>query len=649
MLSARLSIVLAALLAPTLALAQKDLRWTEPPPMAGEGIDPTAALAPAWTAWGGHARIDFNEDVLSSYGAKVRPIGAARHADGLIRLPVHEQGGLHFKVGGTQFQGFTEGSLQLRGGVRLTAGGRTLTLDHLRMVPRKSDRWELELVDAKGTVWFVNDHVHYQLSPDRTEIEMFNMDLRATPAMAEWLGDPLIEGHRLGAMALSAEVRVDGSVSAAMKSCSVPNWPNTPGAPDGGLWLADVLLTNSSSIDFMRCQNCSGPSGATDGQAVFAPNATLRNSNTDNTAEVPWYAKFSGYRPPYNNDQHPFLIWNLYRIDAEGRLEQIARSGVKHAFLTTNTACNDPTCGSVSGSILGRHCQDIYSSGNNDSNTALGPRSEIVPALGIWGRCGSIYDPDCNHVANNANVGSFDHRMIVRESQIRASANPGASYFMESWYIVRDDINIYNTMGGRDVTPTFGSNWQLANVSGKPFVQGPYLNRWVDPANPGPNAANVELVTNEGRARVAVRATQLQNGNWRYDYAVMNYDYARADMQRVAVTGQPQAEVYRVNRNFGFSAFEVPHPGAGAVTNFSDGDTDAGNNWSATFESGRIRFAGMQSNALNWGTLYSFRIESPFAPTQGSVTLRPLDAGDPASFTVDILVPGVEMFANGFE
>ncbi len=646
---ARLAMFLAALLAPALAAAQKDLRWTEPPPMAGQGIDPNAALAPAWTAWGGHARIDFSSDVLSAYGVKVRPLGAARKADGLLRLPVHAQGGLDFKVGGTQFQGFTEGSLQLRGGIRLTADGRTLALEHLRLLPRKSDNWELELVDAKGTVWFVNDHVHYQLSPDRTQIEMFNMDLRASPALARWLGDPVIEGHTVGAMALSAEVRVDGSVSEAMKSCTAPNWPNTPGAPGGGLWLADVLLTNSSSIDYKRCIDCSGPSGATDGQAVFAPNATLRNSNNDNTAEVPWYAKFSGYRPPYNNDQHPFLIWNLYRIDAEGRLEQIARSGVKHAFLTTNTSCNDPTCGSVSGSILGRHCQDIYSSGNNDSNTALGPRSEIVPALGIWGRCGSIYDPDCNHAANNANVGNFDHRLIVRESQIRPNANPGAGYFMESWYIVRDDINIYNTMGGRDVEPTFGSTWQLANVSGKPFVQGPFLSRWVDPANPGPNAANVELATQEGRARVAVRASQLGNGNWRYDYVVMNYDYARADMERVSVPNQPQAEVYRVNRNFGFAAFEVPHASAGASFDFSDGDVDAGNDWTATHQNGVVRFAGTQGNALNWGTLYSFRIESPFAPTTGSVTLQPLDAGSPATYTVNILVPGSAMFANGFE
>jgi len=37
--------------------------------------------------------------------------------------------------------------------------------------------------------------------------------------------------------------------------------------------------------------------------------------------------------PPHTNDQHPYLVWNFYRL-ADGRLEQIGVSGAKHAFLT---------------------------------------------------------------------------------------------------------------------------------------------------------------------------------------------------------------------------------------------------------------------------------------------------------------------------
>jgi hypothetical protein len=88
--------------------------------------------------------------------------------------------------------------------------------------------------------------------------------------------------------------------------------------------------------------------------------------------------------PPYGNDQHPYLIWNLYRTNSDGRLEQIGRSGVKHAWLTTNGSCLDSTAEHDS-HILGRGCLDTYGTGNNDTSSDLGPRSEIVPATGIWG------------------------------------------------------------------------------------------------------------------------------------------------------------------------------------------------------------------------------------------------------------------------
>ena len=62
---------------------------------------------------------------------------------------------------------------------------------------------------------------------------------------------------------------------------------------------------------------------------VFTPSSELRNnvhsgsahstvtgdpidtSSVLYAADIHWYAKFSGNFPPYNNDQHPYLIWNL--------------------------------------------------------------------------------------------------------------------------------------------------------------------------------------------------------------------------------------------------------------------------------------------------------------------------------------------------
>ena len=32
----------------------------------------------------------------------------------------------------------------------------------------------------------------------------------------------------------------------------------------------------------------------------------------------------------------------------------------------------------------------------------FGARAEILPASGLWGRCGSVFDPDCNGQQNTA-------------------------------------------------------------------------------------------------------------------------------------------------------------------------------------------------------------------------------------------------------
>ena len=48
------------------------------------------------------------------------------------------------------------------------------------------------------------------------------------------------------------------------------------------------------------------------------------------------------------------------------------------------------------------------------------------------------------------------------------------------------------------------------------------------PAAATAGAQNSELATPEGHARIAVKTTALGGGIYRYDYVVMNLDFARA-------------------------------------------------------------------------------------------------------------------------
>ena len=143
----------------------------------------------------------------------------------------------------------------------------------------------------------------------------------------------------------------------------------------------------------------------------MVPDATVGNVGV---TEVPWHEKFSGNFPPYDNDQHPYLVWNMYRL-SNGVMEQIGISPLKHAFLTINNGC---TCSDFH--ILGVGCNDTYGVLNNDSLGDLTLRPEITAYTGIWKRCGSIFDPDCDGLPNNPppRSGPMDRRMAVATADL---------------------------------------------------------------------------------------------------------------------------------------------------------------------------------------------------------------------------------------
>jgi hypothetical protein len=416
----------------------------------------------------------------------------------------------------------------------------------------------------------------------------------------------------------------------------------------GAVYQADLFMT-AFNTQYMRCDGCSGAGG--NGRVVFAPSSTLRNNVNNGSfqavvpgdplgtstalyaADIPWWQKFSGNFPPYNNDQHPYLIWNLYRFNADGSIDQIGRSGVKHAFLTLNTSCIQNPGNSQ---ILGLGCADVYSTGNNDAPNSLGPRSEIIPSTNQWGRCGSVYDVNCDGIQNSSGYGAYDQRMVVRESQFSGPAHAGATFRFESWYLARQDINILNSMASTNATFSRPSTvWVVGGQTGTAgnYRLGPAIDRWVDPANPGPNAASQMLTTPEGSIKVAMRAIDLGGGLWRYHYAVMNMDFARVRTEGA----EPNL---RVTRNVGFDNIGISVGAATTVSDlvFSDGDIDAGNDWPPSLRDGRLFWwSTSRGNLLNWGTMFRFSFTANRPPVPGTVTVH--IASDSARDTLS--VPGM--------
>ncbi len=631
--------------------------------------DGAVVLADVYTIGGGDVRVGFNTTFLQVYGIDVElpqpPAFVAEQRDqGMALFSTPRTDGLQFSAKQGRLDRFVGGLIRVDGRFALNLpGGDRLEYEGFQLRVDRSNPMRLDLVGADGQVWLYVNHLMYELVDDLQRFQLRAADLRATPALAQRVSIPELSDAYVGNLHMLVDVLNPGTGQMGAISGGSPNFHGAPFS-GGGIYEADVLM-QSYSMSFSRCRlstgtgDCDG-NGPDNGEVVFTPSSTLRNSNNPNTADVPWYEKFTGHTNPWgypypNADQHPYLIWNLYRI-VDDQLEQIAASALKHAWLTTNGGCGSP----FGNHVLSPNCTDTYGTGNNDASDDLGPRSELIPATGYWGRCGSIFDVNCDGVSNSVNnQGGYRDRLIVRESQL---STPGAVYYSDSWYVVQDDINIYNTMMHRTMTPTPGSSGWIPGTQGASIL-GAVIDTWVDPATHP--TRNVEIDDPEGHTKIAVKVKTLDacpagsglSGTcYRYDYAVHNFDFARA------VLGDPPNHVspnLRVISNNGFNSFTVPvleaatHLPAG---HFADIDIDAGNNWSASFGPGGLTWTAPAGNELNWGHLYRFSFVSNIAPDvdeTAEVVLGVAGPGTPSQLSAAIMVPAGSdldlIFANGFE
>ena len=607
----------------------------------------TAVSAPAattdkgqhWSAWGGTVGVRWNRDLARDIGLG---LGAASGRHAALSWYEHEVfdlrqvGPLEFDVRNGNVRAFVGGSLQAAGGHVIDTSSGRIDLTDFRLVPRVgSSRPLLDLVGADGKAWFYIDRLMYELIDDRQRLAVRTMDLRITPALAQRLGRPEVADWVIADMELNTQVQ-RRAADPSPQGAYVYRWHGAavPGVP-GAVYEADLFM-QTFSMQYSRCNGCTGAGGS--GGAVFTPSSTLRNNVNNGTldvtvsgdpkgtssalyaADVPWYTKFSGNFAPYNNDQHPYLIWNLYRLNVDGSIEQIGRSGVKHGFLTINDSClEDPG----DSHVLGRGCVDVYSVSNNDSNNSLGPRSEIIPATNQWGRCGSIFDTNCDGIANTSGNTSYSQRLVVNESQFSGTAHAGATYLFESWYLARGDVNILNSMATRRATFSYSGVWSVGGQD--QYKLGPAIDRWVDPDSPGAGASSVKLSSAEGNIKVATRVTNLGGGTWRYDYAVMNLDFARA------VTSGAEPNL-RVISNLGLKSFTVP-VGTATVTDlkFGDGDLDAGNQWTGSVSGRNVVWTAPTGNPLNWGTLFRFSFVANQGPGKNTFALGVASPGIPST------------------
>lgn len=536
--------------------------------------------------------------------------------------------------------------------------GRELRIGALHLRALDALRWAL--VDAHQHVWLVLGAGHPRMSQDQRQLNLSGAELRIGAALSKWLGAPVLQDQPLatviGRFPLADSRKVP--IADSPVGCPIPaRWPGTlidPNNPSLGHYRADVRLIQVTPLRFLRCRQlaqpdlqCDGPGGV-EGEVALAPDAVLQNSGETDAADVPWYPKFLGTLPPYGNDQHPYLVWNLYREDPDGYLLQIGRSGLKHAFVTINNGCTlgcPPPPPANANQVLYPNCSDVYSAGTNDTVQFIGPRSELIPAQGLWARCGSVFDPDCDGVENTPSTQPYQLRLVTRESDIDPAMHPASRYFEDAWYVVRDDINIDNGMAWREVQASFVIDvWNFQFVDTE-LQNGPMVARWTYAPMVAGERSLSRLRTVEGEFGLGARVEQIGPALWRYRYVLANLDYARTLTSGTPPNLQMQAE-------HGLNALAVPLVGFAAASNlgFRDGDPSAGNDWNAQLTPSQLRWSAPDGTAeLRWSNLISVGFDSTTPPGYGQASVELAGSPGAANASLRTLVPGGEMLADGFE
>ncbi len=320
-----------------------------------------------------------------------------------------------------------------------------------------------------------------------------------------------------------------------------------------------------------------------------------------------------------DSNQHPVIAQNLYRL-ADGRIEQIGMSWVKHGFC----AVNETLCGScrwTDCNTLGVGCSDPYVTALNGNQNGLGPRSQINAATGVF-----PYPFTAPPVES-----TLSRRIRVANADLDPELNPGALYFAEAHYVAADDHaagNGSNNASHRRINVgAISLNGFLLGVAGTTAAQLPAIHAWhlhglgVNTPDPDVHIVDVD-VPDDGRFIVGHKVRDLGDGTWDYEFAVHNL-FSDRSAGRFTVPLPDGVAVLSVGQS---------------IINHHSGEAYSTAPWTIEIEEDAIVWStdafevDENANALRWGTLFNFRFVVDAPPIDGLATIglfKPGDAPDP--------------------
>ncbi len=573
--------------------------------------------------------VTMDLDVSRLNGAGARPAAAGQNLQA------------HFAVGANSFFPVLVFNDQLRGPV---PGSMALIPQNVPALPSalgaslkqlaveklpSGQGFDLAVRDSNTGFTFFNIEGHqYDYNPAAQSLAITNGKLLISKELANAMDRPADAGAIAGTISIGAvmqPIQVDQLVNGETKSMALPPvqhaaGPGVPNLVPG----PDVIVGDVEDV-----AQFDPPVGTQVGLAIGT------DSCNNGDQPVDWFA--------LPQTDHPLVPQNLYRMSGgatnDERFEQIGQSWMKHTFL----ALEDFVCGNcnTSGCQTGTHlcpgCSDPYVSGLNGDQNQIGSRAWVNPFTGS-------FPSNANDHSGHVHDG-VSHRILVETNDLIPGNNPGATYYGEAAYISPHEYtwcqshptecNMFNNYSHRRFSVTGGpTNFSFPPVGSTVRMQAA-IQEWVAT---GATVVEVEPDPgNDGKFFVGYKVTGPNAGVWHYEYAVFNENLDRA------------IESFQVS--FGFPLVQLPSGGFHAPPQHPgwahDGTVgDAGYSstpWTFTIDSlsatwNTETFAeNPNANAIRWGTLYNFRLDSSYPPLLNSATIGFFKTGSP--ITVQVLVP----------
>jgi hypothetical protein len=479
------------------------------------------------------------------------------------------------------------------------------------------ERYELVIRDGKSGFTFFNIEAQQTTyDPNQSALSIEASRLLLSKEFAAELGRPSDAGSVVGKISVSVNMRpieitqiVDGDV----KSDVLPATPFTGSVPG-----PDVVVGDLNGLAQF------GSSGTQVGLAVGTDSCNF------GTVDLNWFA--------LPDNDHPVIPQNMYRMSGGAsnneRFEQVGQSNVKHAFTAlTNNICG-LGCNGVGGTHLGSGCSDPYSASLN-AGPNLGSRAWINPFTGFYPRGDSATPPN-NH-SGHTHTG-ISHRIIIEQSDLSTSANPGATYFAEAMYVTPHEYawcqthpgqcNMYNNVSYRQYNVSGTTSFSFSPAAST-VRQKSAINAWTGaslvPIQPDPGI--------DGIGTLGYKVTNPSPGVWHYEYAIYNQNLDRG----IRSFSLPLGTGITVS-NVGFHA-PPQQPGWSADGTMNDAGFSS-TSWTPTQTANSLTWAtetfaqNPNANAIRWGTLYNFRFDSNTPPQTVNATIGFYKTGAPITVSV---------------